>query len=102
MQELDIESQKEFIHKAGHRLRALHIQNNGGRLDDHLMPFTMRGGIDWKEVMTALRDIGYQGLFNLEIPGESGSAVPMQIREAKLGYLRKVCDFMLSDEFLNT
>lgn len=101
VQNLAVQSQKEFIHLAGPRLKALHVQNNGGINDDHLMPFTMRRGTDWKEVMTALHDIGYQGLFNLEIPGESWH-VPMDIKAAKLEYIRKLCDIMLSDAFRNS
>lgn len=92
------QSQREFICGAGKDLRAMHITNNSGGGDDHLMPFSSRFGIDYKEVMSALREIGYKGLFNLEILGENKA--PMYIRNAKLDYIKKMTDYMTSDEFL--
>jgi len=46
-----------------------HISDNEGSGDQHLTPG--RGAINWPAVVAALRAIGYEGLFNLEIPGES-------------------------------
>lgn len=89
-------TQGEFIRLAGDRLIALHINDNDASRDQHLMPFGM-GNVDFKDVMRALRDIGYRGLFNLEIPGERRA--PLHLRRAKLDYLKIVCDTMLSDEF---
>ena len=63
------------------------------------MPFSARYGIDWKEVMQALREVDYQGLFNLEIIGERNA--PMPIKRAKLAFIRTMCDYMLSDAFIN-
>ena len=89
-------TQGEFIRLAGDRLIALHINDNDASRDQHLMPFGM-GNVDFKDVMRALRDIGYRGLFNLEIPGERRA--PLHLRRVKLDYLKIVCDTMLSDEF---
>lgn len=93
------QSHREFILEAGDLLQALHIVDNNGLGDTHQMPFSARYGIDWKEVMQALQDVDYKGLFNLEILGERNA--PMPIKRAKLDYIRKMCDYMLSDEFLN-
>jgi len=61
----------EFITEAGDYLRALHITDNDGSRDQHLLPF--EGGlVDWEGVMMGLRDIGFDGPFNFEIPGERG------------------------------
>lgn len=49
----------------GSRLRALHINDNHGKKDDHELPFV--GNIDWMPIMQALHDIHYQGAFNYEI-----------------------------------
>ena len=92
------QSQTEFIHGAGNDLCAMHITNNSGESDVHLMPFSSRTGIDWKEVVSALREIGYTGLFNLEILGENKA--PLPIRDAKLDYIKKMLDYMCTDEFL--
>ena len=94
------QSQREFILGAGKDLCAMHITNNSGMGDDHLMPFSSREGIEWKEVMIALKGIDYQGLFNLEILGEKNA--PLFIRDEKLKYVKTMTDYLISDEFLNT
>lgn len=93
-------SQGEFIRQAGKDLCAMHITNNSGGGDDHLMPFSSRYGIDWKDVILALKEIEYDGLFNLEILGENKA--PMPILEAKLSYIYKMVHYMTSEEFLNS
>ena len=71
-----------FIHKAGANLKALHIADNMGVNDDHIFPYS--GGIvPWDEVMTALKDVNYQGLFNFEVPGER---CPQPLSFKKLDY----------------
>ncbi|MFW5866867.1 MAG: sugar phosphate isomerase/epimerase family protein, partial [Armatimonadota bacterium] len=60
----------EAVRQCGERLIATHIQDNDGQSDQHLAP--TRGTIDWSAGIAALREIGYEGLFNLEIPGERG------------------------------
>lgn len=52
------------IRMAGPRLITTHLQDNFGQRDDHLPPFD--GLIDWSEVASALRDIGYQGCLMIE------------------------------------
>lgn len=86
-------SQREFILKAGDKLRALHIADNEGLTDQHKMPFA-GGSIDFVEVFRALKEIGYTGLFNHEIPGETG--IPLELRDAKLHYI-KACYQYLSN-----
>ncbi len=89
---LNGKSQREYILKAGKRLRAIHIADNEGQWDQHLMPFTS-GKIDFTEVVSALREIGYDGLFNLEIPGEN--RVPLELRNAKLAYIKSCYDYLM-------
>lgn len=88
----------EFILEAGDLLQALHITDNNGVADTHQMPFSSRFGVNWHEVVQALDDIRYKGLFNLEILGERVS--PLPIRDAKLAFIRSMCYYMLSEEFL--
>lgn len=89
----------EFIQKAGKRLKALHIHDNHGELDDHLFPFA-ENGLDWKEFTQALAASGYQGLFNLEIHTEAHGAPPA-VQAMKLRYAKQLCDYLQSDEFIN-
>lgn len=96
--QLTEQSHREFILEAGDLLQALHITDNNGIGDTHQMPYSARFGVDWREVMAALAEVDYKGLFNLEILGER--IAPLPIREAKLAFVRQMCDYMLSDEFL--
>ena len=88
-------SQSEFIRRAGDKLIALHIADNDKSGDEHLMPFG-GGTVDFRDVMRGLHEIGYTGLFNLEIPGERRA--PMAVLRAKLEYLKTVCAVMLDEE----
>ena len=88
-------NQREFILKAGHRLHALHIADNEGERDQHMMPFG-RGNVDFEQVVAALREIDYHGLFNLEIPGER--MAPLPVRGYKLEYIRKCYDYLFAEK----
>lgn len=59
------EDQYEAIKKLGHRLHCTHINDNLGKDDLHLPPFS--GTVKWESVIKALREINYQGVLNLEI-----------------------------------
>ena len=84
--------QVAFIRKAGSRLTALHIADNEGERDQHMMPFG-RGTVDFEKVVAALREINYHGLFNLEIPGERMAPIP--VRGYKLEYIRKCYEYLM-------
>jgi len=92
------QSHGDFIRAAGNYLQALHIVDNNGEKDTHQMPFSARTGVDWVDVMKGLRDVDYKGLFNLEILGERGGNDT--IREAKLAFIKIMCEQMLSDAFV--
>ena len=84
----------EFIRELGPQLKALHIADNLGTNDDHILPYG-RGTVPWPEVMKALREVGYAGLFNFEVPGEN--RCPMPIREAKLDYSLQLANWMIAN-----
>lgn len=48
----------------GDRLMALHLQDNGGKHNQHQLPFD--GDIDWPEVMNNIALTGYKGATSLE------------------------------------
>jgi sugar phosphate isomerase/epimerase len=81
----------QAIHECGDRLLATHISDNDGSGDQHKMPFG--GNIGWRCLVSALKDIGYGGLFNLEIPGEN--RVPLPVRDARLRYAIEIMDYMM-------
>ena len=86
----------EFIRKAGKYLKATHIQSNDGSGDQHLAPYTGRKNpIDWPGIVAALREIGYEELFSLEVCGETETFPPLPILKRKLIYLKDLADLML-------
>ena len=85
------EPQTDFIRACGSHLKALHLADNQGREDQHMMPFG-RGTVDFPAVIRACREVGYDGLYNYEIPGEN--SCPLDIRMMKLRYLREMSDWL--------
>lgn len=61
----------------GKRLKAVHVQDNDGVKDQHLMPFF--GHINWTEAMTGLAECGYAGDLTYEIQ-EFGRFVPNELK----------------------
>ncbi|NLA83374.1 MAG: sugar phosphate isomerase/epimerase [Clostridiales bacterium] len=89
---LNSKDQEGFIKKAGNHLKALHIADNEGFTDQHMMPFG-KGNVDFIKVMKALKEIKYDGLFNLEIPGERNC--PLEIRRYKINYIKNVYEYLM-------
>ena len=83
--------QADFIRTAGKNIRALHIADNEGERDQHMTPFG-RGNVDIVSVVTEMKKLGYDGLYNLEIPGER--KCPIEIRGFKLDYIKKMFDYL--------
>lgn len=52
----------------GKRLKALHVADNRGKDDDHLLPFY--GDIKWEKIMKTLVEIEYEGDFTYEVHGQ--------------------------------
>lgn len=90
-----LESQRDFILKTRDYLSALHIADNEGLTDQHMMPFG-RGNVDFKEVISTLKEIGYTGILNYEIPGEAFPK-PIDVRGYKLEYIKKAYDWMMKN-----
>jgi len=60
----------DAIETVSEHLMAVHLHDNHGRSDEHLVPFD--GSIDWAASLTALQKVGYDGTMMLEI-GPRGS-----------------------------
>ncbi len=58
-----------FLEEAGDLLIALHIADNLGNADHHMLPCG-RGTVNWSAFMKSLKASSYSGLFNFEVPGE--------------------------------
>jgi sugar phosphate isomerase/epimerase len=60
-------SQDEELRLLGKHVRALHVQDNHGNADSHLVPFL--GTMNLDAVMTGLLDIRFDGYFTFEVGG---------------------------------
>ncbi len=83
-----------FLREAGPRVQALHIADNLGQRDDHLLPYGA-GTVPWPGVLAALRETGYDGPFNFEVPGECARC-PLPARLAKLDYALALGRYMIA------
>ena len=80
-----------FIRRAGKHIKALHLADNEGHADQHMMPFG-KGNVKFVDVIREMKKLDYQGLYNLEIPGESQA--PVEILRYKLDYVKKVMEYL--------
>ena len=76
---------RKFIHTLGHRIEALHLNDNDGADDLHTMPYT--GMLDWERTIDALRDVGYANTVNFEI---ILSHIPAEVWPQALQYIAGV------------
>ncbi len=55
----------DVIRRAGKHISTLHLNDNDTLTDQHKMPFS--GTINWNDTFDALDEIGYGGVYNMEI-----------------------------------
>ena len=65
------------LNAIGKRLKAIHVQDNHGQADEHLLPFF--GSIDWEDAMRGLAESGYGGDLTFEIQ-EFGRYLPPDLK----------------------
>ena len=80
-------NQYDNLTKIGKRLRALHINDNNGLDDDHVMPGI--GTVRWDDVIRALDDIGYAHSFTFEAHHAARRVVP-ECKDAAVRLLHDV------------
>ena len=54
----------EKIRLAGDLIKIIHVHDNMGDADSHLLPY--EGCVDWADLAEGLFDVGFDGVFNLE------------------------------------
>ncbi|MBQ8768514.1 MAG: sugar phosphate isomerase/epimerase [Oscillospiraceae bacterium] len=72
-------SPAEMIRALGHHMQTLHIHDNDCHGDHHQLPFTMN--IDFDTVVSALKEIGYNGWLTLETYRYCIGATPENVAE---------------------
>ncbi len=61
-----------MVRTLGSRLKLLHVHDNDGKRDKHMLPF--EGIIDWQAFAKALNSVGYSGNLSLEIKTDGNEA----------------------------
>ena len=84
---------RQNLNILGSRLKAVHVQDNKGLSDEHLLPF--HGNIDWKEAMRGLADISFKEDLTFEIQ-EWGRFYPPELKEMMIEYSIKVGNILIS------
>lgn len=80
---------KSFILKLDKRLTCLHIHDNNGQFDTHVMPFTQsasgapKPAVEWDSMLAGLREIGYRGHLNFEA-GNTFKMFPKELEASVL------------------
>lgn len=61
----DQPSSGDVLRMCGGDVTVLHLNDNDTFTDQHKPPLT--GSLDWKDIMKALKEIGYKGTYNMEV-----------------------------------
>ena len=80
------------IRKLGSRIKALHIDDNLGKDDLHLLPF--EGNVNWEQVMHTMHDSGCNADLIYEI--RNNSNMPKALRDITARYCYEVGEYLLS------
>jgi sugar phosphate isomerase/epimerase len=86
-------NQVEALKLIGSRLISLHVNDNFGVLDDHLMPY--HGEIEWEPLMKTLKEIGYKGVFAYETH-KATERVPEGVIDSFLRYTYDLGNYLIS------
>ena len=77
----------DAIETAAEHLITIHVHDNRGRDDEHLVPYV--GSIDWEMVLVAMQKVGYEGTYLMELAGSgSPAAVLEEARRARQRFER--------------
>ena len=70
----------EMVRIAAPWLKVLHVHDNDGKRDQHLLPYL--GTADWAAFTKALAEVDFQGSLSLETSGPVSESMPMELRKA--------------------
>lgn len=81
----------DVIRRLGSEVTALHLNDNDTLTDQHKMPLS--GCIDWKDVLDALDEIGYDGIYNMELNlRHFGDELKVEYAEFAIKVMRNLLD----------
>ena len=82
--------QSKALEYVGNRLKVVHVNDNGGIEDDHVLPFS--GQVDWKDAMHGLALTGFDGPFNFEL----AIRVPAELRRSYAAFMMDIANQLMS------
>lgn len=85
--------QAAAVRQMGKRLVCLHVNDNKGQWDDHILPY--HGTIRWDSFLKALGEIGYRGEFTYEIHNFS-KGFDKGFHQEAVTFARKLGQYMVS------
>lgn len=85
--------QPAALRTVGKRLKALHVDDNYGVNDDHMLPYF--GTIRWEPIMQTLHDIDYEGDFTYEVH-RFHYGLPHELQPLTLRYTYQVAEHLVS------
>lgn len=91
---LTFKNQYDELIKLGKRLKIMHIADNYNQHDDHMPPFY--GLTDFKQIMKALKDIGYEGTFNYETH-KFTSELPDELIDDAVKLMYKIGEYIVNN-----
>lgn len=86
-------NQEECLRMIGNRLKCLHVNDNNGLLDDHILPFS--GNIDWPALMKVLGEIRYDGDLAYECH-KFTHRLPEELVDEALRFSVSVAEYLVS------
>jgi len=81
-------SPADAVRMAGSDLKVLHVHDNGGEYDQHLVP--QMGVVDWQDFKNALIETGFDGVYSLEC--EWRNFLPNASQDTKMKALSAVLE----------
>lgn len=88
-------SSADGIRLLGSSLKCLHLNDNDGMTDQHKPP--MSGNLNWNDILDALDEIGYDGIYNMELALSTfGKGLEIETAEFAIKILRNL--FRLRDQ----
>lgn len=85
----------QFITTLGDRIVTLHIHDNDGNSDSHLIPYTQvdrtggRLSIEWENFIRGLKEIGYEGVLSFETAGGI-HLLPEELRKSGFRFISDI------------
>ena len=83
----------DYLSKYADKLTALHLHDNDGKGDKHMLPFD--GSVKWLKIMKKLKEIKYKGTLSLEIDASYSNVInDYTAEEYLLEAKNRVCKLM--------